>query len=292
MSRTTAVSTPSGWSVVDESGPGPFVCRRVYEAPGGTRAVWESRRHRKGLGLARPGRVRKPLRRFWSAPPGRQNTLIAVLFMVGAALFGLGSVPLYSDRVGAEQVGLTFFAGSVFFTAAAYLTFFQAINASRDPRGGAFGAPERPGFWSWEPRRIDWWATSVQFVGTVFFNVSTFAATLGLGLDAEERFVWAPDALGSIAFLAASAFAYAEVAHRSLGSGRGPVEWWIAVLNVLGSLAFGLAAVAAFLVPDTGEPLSVALVNAGTFAGAACFFAGAYLLVPEAAEIEEIAPSA
>jgi hypothetical protein len=35
------------------------------------------------------------------------------------------------------------------------------------------------------------------------------------------------------------------------------------------------------VVPTTGLPINVALVNLGTFVGALCFFIGAVLLLPE-----------
>ena len=52
-------------------------------------------------------------------------------------------------------------------------------------------------------------------------------------------------------------------------------------LNLLGSVAFGVAALAAFVLPTTGEVLNITLVNVGTFIGAICFLLGAYLLFPE-----------
>ena len=54
--------------------------------------------------------------------------------------------------------------------------------------------------------RIDWWATTIQFIGTLLFNVSTFAALrAGLDVQQQERRIWVPDLYGSIAFLVASA---------------------------------------------------------------------------------------
>jgi hypothetical protein len=52
---------------------------------------------------------------------------------------------------------------------------------------------------------------------------------------------------------------------------------------MLGSIAFGIAAVGGFIVPSTGELLSLPLVNLVTFLGAALFFAGAALLIPDMA---------
>ena len=40
-------------------------------------------------------------------------------------------------------------------------------------------------FLAWEPHRIDWWATAVQLVGTLFFNISTFAALRRLARGRE-----------------------------------------------------------------------------------------------------------
>ena len=80
--------------------------------------------------------------------------------------------------MGVATDGVTFFVGSLFFTAAACLQYLEVANASRLPRGTE--GRERRRLLSWEPRRIDWWAALVQLVGTVLFNVSTFnAAELG-----------------------------------------------------------------------------------------------------------------
>jgi peptidoglycan/LPS O-acetylase OafA/YrhL len=88
--------------------------------------------------------------------------------------------------------------------------------------------------------------------------------------------VWAPDALGSVCFLVASALA--AVWHMR-GTGRRIALW-----NMVGSVFFGIAAVASYVVPDTGELLNTAATNAFTFLGAVCFFFGARLLLrPQAA---------
>ena len=70
---------------------------------------------------------------------------------------------------------------------------------------------------TWEPWRIDWWATAVQFVGTLFFNISTFAAVRGstMSIAHQNHRIWMPDVLGSICFLVAS--------RAGMGRGRSPV---------------------------------------------------------------------
>ncbi len=79
----------------------------------------------------------------------------------------------------------------------------------------------------------------MQFVGTIFFNVTTFAALADtLSVQEQDVRVWAPDALGSVCFLVASALALAPV-WGSRGTGRR-----IAVWNMVGSVFFGIAAIA------------------------------------------------
>lgn len=60
---------------------------------------------------------------------------IAILFVIGAFLFGLGSFPAYAQLVDPGAVGVTFFMGSIFLTAAAYSQFLHAVNPARmNPR--------------------------------------------------------------------------------------------------------------------------------------------------------------
>ena len=52
----------------------------------------------------------------------------------------------------------------------------------------------------------------IQLIGTLFFNITTFAGTRAdLNLAQERHLIWAPDVLGSVAFLVASWLAYSEV---------------------------------------------------------------------------------
>jgi len=110
----------------------------------------------------------------------------------------------------------------------------------------------------------------VQWVGTLEFNVSTFAATIvGLTSAQQKKLVWSPDMIGSVLFLVASVLGVWAV--RMVASTRR--ERGMAVLNVLGSVAFGAAAIAAFVLPTTGDVWNIGIVNAGTALGGLCFFA-------------------
>lgn len=190
-------------------------------------------------------------------PASRTRTWwIAVLFMVGSLCFALGAVPAYVSLVGAAADGMTFFVGSIFFTSAATLQFLDDRNA----------------------------ANGIQLVGTVFFNVSTFRAMAEtLGNDSVEGVVWRPDAFGSVCFLVASWLAYAAVGPRRLSWRPSDRGWWVAALNLIGSILFGLSAIGAYVVPATGELLSTAVANGGTFLGALGFLVGAALLLPPSA---------
>ncbi len=188
---------------------------------------------------------------------------VAVLFMVGSFLFALGSLPLYAQVADPHLVATTFFVGSLWFTSAALCQLVQTVGSS-----GLLVL-----------------ACVVQAAGTVLFNISTFEALQAdLSVPQENRLVWAPDAFGSIAFLLASHLAWMAVCAGWWAWRTGSDEWWVAALNYLGSIFFGLSAVGALTLPD-GDLVSVTLVNTGTFLGAVCFLLGAYLLRPAATRI-------
>jgi hypothetical protein len=136
---------------------------------------------------------------------------------------------------------------------------------------------------AWQPRRIDFWSTLVQFLGTLFFNVMTFRA-LDIALSGREYDyeVWRPDAFGSSCFLIAGYLAGAEVSHSFWHQRVRTLPWWIAAANMLGSVEFGVSALSAWELPS-GAMLLTDMACLGTLVGAVCFFAGAFLLLPEAA---------
>jgi len=203
---------------------------------------------------------------------------VAALFMLGSFLFALGSIPVFSQTVDPGAVGVVFFVGSVFFTLAGYSQFLQVINGDPEQNDQL---PSVFNFWGWQPDSILWWTTLVQFVGTLFFNVSTFDAMLkGLSTTETNHLVWAPDFFGSIAFLIASHLAWLFVCGRTWLVRRDDTDWWIAAINYVGSIFFMLSAIGAFTLPTTGNVVNLTIVNLGTFVGAVCFFGGAYLLLP------------
>lgn len=204
----------------------------------------------------------------------RRDWWIAVLFIVGSSLFALGAVPAYSQACGLDATAVTFFIGSVFFTSAAFFQYREAVDGLGASRGNRH-------FWVWAPRDAGWAACAVQLLGTLWFNWSTGNAVRhNLTASLAHDRVWRPDALGSIAFLVASGLAWAATRGEAQpGRGRSR-DWWIAVINLLGSVAFGVSAVAGYIIPSSGNVWHAELSNLGTFAGALCFLTGAVLLLP------------
>jgi hypothetical protein len=175
---------------------------------------------------------------------------VAAGFAVGSVCFFAGPFPGFVQLVGARADAWVFFVGSLFFTGAAGL---ELIHASADrPRPDA-----------------TWWSAAIQLAGTLFFNFSTFDVLLSdLSTQQEDRLIWAPDALGSACFLASAVIGYrASTKPRTM-----------AAVNLAGCIFFAVAAVASYVVPDTGSILDLAAANWNTSLGALCFLIGAVML--------------
>ena len=244
-----------------------------HVSPDGRVVRWESRRHRK-----HPEATPVAGSTWWA--PTARGWWIAVLFAVGSSLFALGAVPWYVTAAGTRWDSVTFFAGSLFFTSAAFLTYREAVDAAPPAEN-----PAGRRFFVYQPRRIDWWATAIQLAGTVYFNVSTAAAIYAdLSAQAAHHHVWRPDAIGSACFLVASALAWFEACHGWTAWRPRSWAWWITLVNLLGSIAFGVSAVAGYISPVTGQLRNAERANLGTLVGAVCFLAGALLLLPERTE--------
>lgn len=268
------LDSPAGWERGEGRGPRPFVTRERFRSVE-REVLWESRRHRKRSAGGR-------LERGWWSPRTR-NRWMAGGFAVGSLCFAAGGLASQFTRAGADATAAIFFAGSVFFTFAAYLQYAEAVNADRLPHPHALPRRWRPA--SWEPKRIDWLATLIQLIGTILFNISTFSALdTRLSTAQTDLRVWAPDIFGSVAFLLSSQLAHAEVCHRWLCLRPRGISWWIVALNLVGSLAFGVSALASLVTPGQATPVSAQLSDAGTWFGALCFLGGAVLLVPESSD--------
>ena len=181
---------------------------------------------------------------------------MALLFAAGSLCFLIGPFPGYVELVGPGVDAVTFFVGSLLFTAGGAMQSWLAFPERHSAGAG----------------RAGWWAAIVQSAGTLFFNATTFRALdTQLSDPAYNHLVWRPDALGSICFLVSGAIAYRASARHGWLPARGTAGWWEPGVNLLGCVFFGISAVASYVTPETGSMLDLAAVNWNTAAGAACF---------------------
>ncbi|MFG1929489.1 hypothetical protein ACGFK1_02370 [Mycobacterium sp. NPDC048908] len=182
------------------------------------------------------------------------------LFAIGSTLFAIATLPGLSAVTGAGVANLLCFIGSWFFTTAGWMQLVLSGPALR----------------------IGWLSAAAQFAGTILFNLSTGAALWAHAVKPERRLVWAPDFLGSLAFLVSGALGIvavtAVVGFLELRNRDWQAEW----INMIGCVAFGISAVGAF-VTKSGVTEDARLANAGTFVGALCFLVAALLILPRRA---------
>jgi hypothetical protein len=172
--------------------------------------------------------------------------------------FLVGPFPGYANLVGDTADSITFFAGSILFTIGGAL---QAANAFPE-RHSSLNGPTA------------WWAAAIQFVGTLFFNVTTYQAMhTALSSSEYNKLVWRPDAFGSICFLVSGVIAYRASARRGWLPVRVGTGWWESATNLIGCILFGISAVAGHVVSTTGSMIDQAASNWNTALGAACFLA-------------------
>jgi hypothetical protein len=213
--------------------------------------------------------------------PRRLNTTVGVLFMIGSTGFAVGSIPAYASAVGTTADAVTFFVASLFFTSASFAQLVQSQSPALAPAGTARDDLRQPArMRAWLPHDRSWLAAATQFPGTLFFNLTTGLALIqGLTAAQFDRVVWRPDFYGSVLFLVSSSFGILALG-RFLTWRPHAAAWRVAWLNMVGSIAFMASAIGAYVLPRTGAPISPAWADGGTFVGAVCFFAGAWLMIP------------
>ena len=183
---------------------------------------------------------------------------MALCFALGSTCFFVAPFPGYANLVGDSADSITFFVGSVLFTAGGALQSWLAWPGRHSPGDG----------------RAAWRAAVVQSAGTLFFNVTTFRALQTAVTSSEyNKLVWRPDAFGSICFLISGAIAYRASPRHGWLPVRGGAGWWQPAINLLGCVFFGISAIAGYVVPSTGSVVSQAACNLNTSLRAACFLA-------------------
>src|SRR3954452_1182817 len=184
--------------------------------------------------------------------PARLIAAIGSLFAMCSACFALGSVPAYVDAVGGVADAVTFFVGSILFTAASWLQLVQSQSPAITGVDRAQQHHRHPvRLWAWLPHDRGWCAAVTQFPGTLFFNISTFAAlSHNATVQEVDRHVWRPDIFGSTLFLVASGLAILALGRGLFGWQPASLDWWIAWVNMLGSILFMWSAIASHVVPS------------------------------------------
>jgi hypothetical protein len=277
--------------LIESVGPWRFTTRRTYRLRDGSRAVWQSRHHRKRLPRAVPSEQAPPrailLRSLWM--PWHMSWWIGVVFALGSSLFLFGSVLSLAPSLArscsldASAIDTIFFAGSIPFSSAAYLQLFQAANAGEVTRSGT-PASRSILLLGWRPRDIGWLSCALQFGGTLLFNVNTFDAMRpDLSWLQRDLEIWIPDFAGSILFLLSGYLAFAEVCHARWAWEPASLSWWVTVINLLGCLAFMVSALFAFVPPRPPNLDAATISVAFTLLGALCFLVGSLLMLPEVA---------
>jgi hypothetical protein len=147
-----------------------FPTRIRYQLPSTEEVEWMSRRQRKRKRHPHAG----PTREWWESE--RISQWMCVLFMIGSFAFAAGALLCFDLSLPTIVPGVIFFLGSLFFTSAAYLQFLEAINVPDTSGKEQAGRTDHAIYFAWEPDRIDWWSTITQFIGTLYFNFSTFNA--------------------------------------------------------------------------------------------------------------------
>ncbi len=255
-----------------------------------------SRRARKGLEKllvkAESHRLLHPLREFSSLFTLELQNLtwwVSVLFMVGSACFVAGSVMslYFEDFFPLLSINLTFFIGSLFFTAAAYGQYLEAINSDITNEAHLSAEKSKWLWWAWRPKNLGFMSSTSQLVGTFLFNINTFNCFYtGLTNLQQDVLIWIPNIMGSILFLVASFFAWLEIYHDNHVKAFRSVTWWIIWINILGSVLFQRSAFRSFVYLDSGELVNGTIALNATMYGAICFFIAAYLLIVEMHEPE------
>lgn len=222
--------------------------------------------------------------RVWALGPRQLNGWIANLFMVGAALFALGCVLYLAGTQDEFVLDSVFFAGSIFFTSAAYCQLHQAMKFVGIAK--SWKQVLRLEF-KGKPYHMAFWSAFSQFIGTLMFNMNTFDAYFDLGWVAHDALVWTPNILGSILFQISGCLAVYEISNRwwcfPSFKRRHDIHWWITFINFMGCVAFLASALLSFSMPGLTSNLQAMWATIFTLFGAICFFTGAFLMWPEMA---------
>lgn len=148
----------------------------------------------------------------------------------------------------------------------------QAANASRPPDEYDGPGARRFSLIGWRPHQAGWLSSFTQFVGTRAFNADTFDAILNRSRwYVEDARIWLPDMVGSILFLVSGYLAFIEAGRRYSTWRPKELSWRIVFINLLGWVAFMIAALLSYYPNGAQAAWIVTLSTVNTSIGAFCF---------------------
>ena len=184
---------------------------------------------------------------------------MALFFALGSTCFLIGPFPGYAQLVGASADAVTFFIGSILFTAGGALQSCDRVPRApfRHAPGGRRGGPPR----SNPPAPCSSTSRPIRRC-THPCRTPTTTGSCGARTRSARSASWSR--------------ARSRIAPRARHGwlpARGRPGWWEPSINLLGCIFFGISAIAGYLVPSTGSLLNLAWANWNTALGAACFLA-------------------
>ena len=160
---------------------------------------------------------------------------IAITFIVGSILFGLGAAFPLIPGFPLLIINIVYLVGSSLYLIGASVQFVQGRRMKINDRGDAADVRR------FANRNLR--AAAIQAFGAILFQTSMTGALINsLNVAQQERIIWAPDLVGAVCFVTAS------------------------------SMFFVLSALGAYIVPLTDQSIYPEVANVGTFIGAIFFF--------------------
>lgn len=150
-------------------------------------------------------------------------------------------------------------------------------------------------FWARNRFLLDITGSIIIFIGVNFYNVMVVAEFWQLTPDQHEDYVTIPCNLGGLGFVIGSYLLWAGCTESWVGTWESDdrtLTWWIATLNVVGSVCFlvGGALHTPVAGPDFFVPDYIELFFGYGF-GSLIFLVGSYLMILEIAQEDEFVPS-
>ena len=302
--RQTNFKFPEHWQRLKSRGAAHFITQIIHRLPSGNLHIWSSRQFRKRRSTdIQPETTTSQLQlrrrkiNYWGWKFGSLTWWIGFIFTVGSILFVVGAIPMMFANPPLEKIAMINFLGSICFTVGSYAALLEAINLNLDVALSydVEVALERIGkarhfsprlkkikWFDWQPHRIEYQSTFIQTIGACLFNVNCFFAMVGgLKWQTIDLIVWLPSTIASICFCWASYLAVMEVCHRYWAWKIQDIDWWIVVLNLLGSFGFLSGSIFGFWGEGPIQCCQYWGTNFSFLLGSIFFLGGSYLLVPE-----------